>query len=110
MGMSRIWAPLMSRGVSAQRITNQNLAVSALAWSRERKVRAVQRLAQTLAGSLYLWIAEIDRRRPPLRLEIAGPLAYNPSVSPVGNRLVFQRNLRDYDIWRYRVGGLRSNR
>jgi Tol biopolymer transport system component len=57
----------------------------------------------------YLWRAGIDGRTAsataPQRLDIAGALAYAPSVSPAGNRLVFQRNLRDYDIWRYRVGG-----
>jgi hypothetical protein len=53
----------------------------------------------------YLWRAEIDGRRPPQRLEIAGPHAYFPSISPVGNRLVFQRSLTDFDIWRYRIGG-----
>ncbi len=89
---------------SALRITNQNVYMSGLTWSRDGK--SVIYSGSRLAGILpYLWRAEIDRRRPPQRLEIAGPHAESPSVSPVGNRLVFSRNLQDYDIWRYRAGG-----
>jgi Tol biopolymer transport system component len=58
-----------------------------------------------LVGQPYLWRAEIDRRQPPQRLEIAGPQALYPSVSPAGNRLAFTRRLLDNDIWRYHVGG-----
>jgi serine/threonine protein kinase/Tol biopolymer transport system component len=89
----------------ARRITNQNLGITGLTWSRDGK-------SLIYSGSLdsgdifYLWRAEIDRRRPPQRLEIAGPHAFGPSVSPVGNRLIFSRNLQDFDIWRHRVGGV----
>jgi Tol biopolymer transport system component/serine/threonine protein kinase len=87
----------------ARRITNQNFWLFGLTWSRDGK--SVIYSGSAFAGLLpYLWRAGIDGR-PPQRLEIAGPLARYPSVSPVGNRLVFQRNLLDYDIWRYRVGG-----
>jgi eukaryotic-like serine/threonine-protein kinase len=89
---------------SARRITNQNLTIFGLAWSREG--RSVIYSGSRSSGRLfYLWRAEIDGRRPPQRLEIAGPHASDPSVSPVGSRLVFSRNLGDSDIWRYRIGG-----
>jgi len=89
---------------SARRITNQNASSIGLAWSRDGK--SVIYSGSRYSGLLfYLWRAEIDGRRPPQRLEIAGPQAMFPSVSPVGNRLVFSRNLQDNDIWRYRVGG-----
>jgi Tol biopolymer transport system component len=87
---------------SARRITNQSFPILGLTWSGDGK-------SVTYSGGLsfrqYLWRAEIDRRRTPQRLDIAGPHADNPSVSSTGNRLVFSRNLIDLDIWRYRVGG-----
>jgi Tol biopolymer transport system component len=88
----------------ARRITGQNLTIFGLTWSRDGKsvIYSGSRIGVTFP---YLWRSEIEGRRPPQRLDIAGPFADSPSVSPVGNRLVFQRNLRDYDIWRYRVGG-----
>jgi len=88
----------------ARRITNQNFTIYGLAWGRDG--RSVIYSGSTVSGILpYLWRSEIDGRRPPQRLDIAGALATAPSASPVGNRLVFQRDLRDYDIWRYRDGG-----
>ncbi len=84
---------------SARRITNQNLAIYGLAWSRDGK-SVVYGGWGSSAASNHLWRAEIDGRRLPQRLEIAGPNAWGPSVSPVGNRLVFSRNLQDDDIWR----------
>jgi eukaryotic-like serine/threonine-protein kinase len=88
---------------SARHITNQNFSIFELTWSRDGK--SVIYSGSRVVGQPYLWRAEIDRRQPPQRLEIAGANAHYPSVSPVGNRLVFQRNLSDWDIWRYRVGG-----
>jgi len=89
---------------SARRITDQNFSIFALTWSRDG--RSVIYSGSRSSGILpYLWRAEIDRRQPPQRLEIAGPQASCPSVSPAGNRLVFSRYLQDFDIWRYRVGG-----
>jgi Tol biopolymer transport system component len=97
---------------SARRITNQDTSISGLTWSRDGKsvIYCVSILDgirnDTTGGRLpYLWRAEIDRRRPPQRLEIAGPYASFPSVSPVANRLLFQKNLQGVHIWRYRVGG-----
>jgi Tol biopolymer transport system component/tRNA A-37 threonylcarbamoyl transferase component Bud32 len=89
---------------SARRITHQNLIINGLTWSRDGRsvIYSGSRYSAILP---YLWRAEIDGRRPPQRLEIAGPQANYPSVSPAGNRLVFSRNLQDEDIWRYRVGG-----
>jgi eukaryotic-like serine/threonine-protein kinase len=89
---------------SARRITSQNAAITGLIWSRDG--RSVIYSGSSPVGFLaYLWRAGIDGGRPPQRLEIAGPNAWDPAVSPAGNRLVFSRSLHDYDIWRYRVGG-----
>jgi eukaryotic-like serine/threonine-protein kinase len=88
----------------ARRITEQNAAITGLTWSRDGK--ALIYSASLDSGNLfYLWRAEIDRRRPPQRLEIAGLHAFSPSVAPAGNRLAFSRRMQDDDIWRYRVGG-----
>jgi Tol biopolymer transport system component len=89
---------------SARRITSQNVAISGLTWSRDG--RSLIYSSTGLVGLLaYLWRVGIDRGLPPQRLEIAGPNAYYPAVSPADSRLVFSRSLQDYDIWRYRVGG-----
>ena len=89
---------------SARRITNQNVAIYGLTWSRDG--RSLIYSGSGRVGLLvYLWRVGIDGGPPPQRLEIAGPNALYPAVSPAGNRLVFSRYLEDYDIWRYRVGG-----
>jgi Tol biopolymer transport system component len=53
----------------------------------------------------YLWRVGSDRAEASQRLEIAGPRTGSPTVSPVENRLVFQQNLDDPDIWRYTAKG-----
>jgi eukaryotic-like serine/threonine-protein kinase len=86
-----------------RRITTQNAFFYGLTWSRDGK--SVIYSASLYSGIVsYLWRVNVDGRRPPERLEIAGRSATSPSVSPVGNRLVFSRDLKDWDIWRYRVG------
>jgi Tol biopolymer transport system component len=84
---------------SPRQITRQATIIYGLTWSRD-------------GGSLiysadppYLWRTGIDGRQPPQRLEIAGPQACCPSASPTASRLVFQRSLVDYDIWRYHMNG-----
>jgi Tol biopolymer transport system component len=86
-----------------RRITNQNALPSGLAWSRDGK--SVVYSASYYSGiAYYLWRVGVDGRRQPERLEIAGRNAISPSISPNGNRLVFSRNLQDWDIFRYHVG------
>ena len=86
-----------------QVITRQRAFITAVTWSRDGGSLIYS--ASQLAGMLpYLWQARADGRQAPQRLEIAGPMASFPSVSPTANRLVFTRLLRDYDIWRYRTG------
>jgi len=87
-----------------RRITNQNAFPSGVAWSHDGK-SVVYSASYYSAIVYYLWRVRVDGRRPPERLEIAGRNAMSPSISPTGNRLVFSRNLQDWDIWRYHVGG-----
>jgi Tol biopolymer transport system component len=96
-------AAYVQRG-SARRITEQNANITGLTWSRDGKDLIYSGSLES--GNLfYLWRAEIDRRQPPQRVEIAGLHALSPAVAPAGNRLAFSRRRQDDDIWRYRVGG-----
>ncbi len=88
---------------SARRITNQKGIIFGLSWSPDGK-SVIYSASINSAVLFYLWRVDANGRQAPQRLEIAGPQAMSPSVSPVGNRVVFARNLRDNDIWRYRVG------
>ena len=88
----------------SRRITNQSILIGGVTWSRDG-TSVIYGGSRNSASTFYLWRAEIDGRRPPQRLEIAGSQGGEPSVSPAGNRLVFSRNVADFDIWRYRVGG-----
>jgi Tol biopolymer transport system component/DNA-binding winged helix-turn-helix (wHTH) protein len=52
----------------------------------------------------YLWRVGVDADRPPDRIEIAGVNALFPSITAVGDRLVFTRFVDDTDIYRFEVG------
>lgn len=89
---------------SARRITQQGIFIGNPVWSRDGE--SVIYHGSPSAGMLpYLWRAGIHGRRPPQRIEIAAPNAVSPSIASTGNRLVFSRLLRDFDIWRYHVSG-----
>jgi Tol biopolymer transport system component/serine/threonine protein kinase len=87
-----------------RRITNHNAVLAGMSWTRDGK-SVVYSASMYSAVAFYLWRVGVDGRQPPERLEIAGRNATFPSASPTNNRLVFSRNLQDWDIWRYRVGG-----
>jgi Tol biopolymer transport system component/predicted Ser/Thr protein kinase len=89
---------------SPRQLTRQAARIFGLTWSRDGDSLVYS--ASTLTSlELYLWRTGIDGRRPPQRLEVAGPQAYFPSASPAVSRLAFQRLLRDTDIWRYHMNG-----
>ncbi len=89
---------------SPRRITRQEFFSAGLTWSRDGE-------SLVYSGSMggvrlpYLWQVGILGEQPPKRLELAGFLAYHPSIARAGNRLAFSRNLLNYDIWRYQLGG-----
>jgi len=86
------------RQITRQAATSNN----GLAWSRDGGSLIYS--ASNGPGVLpYLWRTGIDGRQPPQRLEIAGPEAYNPSACPTASRLVFERRLRNNNIWRYHM-------
>jgi Tol biopolymer transport system component len=87
---------------NARRITHESIVIFSLAWRHDEK-SLIYEGAPTLTTN-YLWQVGIHGRRPPERLEIAGPNAVSPSVASDDKRLVFSRRLENYDIWRYQVG------
>ena len=89
---------------SPRRITHQGLNPAGLAWSHDGESLVY---SGSLGGArlLYLWKVGIRGEQPPQRLDLAGAHASYPSIAPAGNRLAFSRELRNYDIWRYRPGG-----
>ncbi len=89
---------------SPRQIMRQGTAIWGLTWSRDGN-SLIYSASQTAGTIPYLWRTGINGRQPPLRLEIAGPGASDPAVSPSGNRLVFSRNNPDADIWRYHLSG-----
>lgn len=90
---------------SMRRVSHQGVDIYGLTWSRDG--RSVIYSASNVSGILtYLWRAGIDGRTAPERLEIAGPLAFSPSVSLTANRLVFHRRVENRDIWRYHGSGV----
>ncbi len=89
---------------SPRKVTNQGVFILALTWSRNGD-SLIYSATQTVGMVPYLWRVGADGRQPSQRLELPGPGAYAPTVSPVGNRLVFYRHIFDPDIWRYQVDG-----
>jgi Tol biopolymer transport system component/tRNA A-37 threonylcarbamoyl transferase component Bud32 len=87
---------------NARRITRESIVIFELAWRRDEQ-SLIYEGAPTLTTN-YLWQVGIQGRRPPERLEIAGPNAVSPSVALNDKRLVFSRRLENYDIWRYQAG------
>jgi Tol biopolymer transport system component/predicted Ser/Thr protein kinase len=89
---------------SPRRITQQGLFFAGLAWSRDGESLVY---SGSLGGTrlLYLWQMGFRDGQPPQRLDLAGFLAYHPSIARAGSRLAFSRDLRNYDIWRYQLGG-----
>ena len=92
------------RGSPRQLTRQQAATIYGLTWSRDggSVIYSASHVASVL---FYLWRMGIDGRQPPQRLEVAGPQASCPSVSPTAGRLVFSRSLSDYDVWRYRTNG-----
>ncbi len=85
-----------------RRITQQNLYIRGLTWMGD-DILYTGSLALGMMD--YLWRVGITRASTPERLETAGVYASFPAFSQVANRLVFSRGIRNFDIWRYIVGG-----
>ena len=106
--VQKLSAAFLPQGAPS-RVTSQRIAIFGLTWSPDGTTLIYN--GSHLAGALtYLWRVpigreSIGRQQPPIRLDLAGPLAYYPSISPGGRQVAFQRLIRDYDIWRYRIGG-----
>jgi Tol biopolymer transport system component len=98
-------SPTYASEGAARRITSQNAFISGVTWSHDQKA-LVYSASYYSALVFYLWRVGVGGQRPPERLEIAGRNAMAPVISPTGNRLAFSRNVQDWDIWRFRIGGV----
>ena len=87
---------------SVRRITFNATGMSGLAWSPDGN-SVIYSAAQT-GRRHYLWRVPV-RGGNTERIEAAGSDAYTPSVSQSRNRLMFSRHSRQFDIWRYKIGG-----
>ena len=85
-----------------QRITNQQIAVIGITWADDSLIYAGSMSTGLLP---YLWRASLRGNRSPERLELAGVNAFQPTATRTGDRLAFSRMTRNYDIWRYQMGG-----
>ena len=86
---------------SPRQVTRQAAEIYGISWSRDG--RSLTYSAAHTLHTPYLWRVDIDGQQAPQRLEVAGPMAFAPSVSPVANRLVFEKSVVDVDIWRWRA-------
>ncbi len=89
-----------------RRVTEQSIAlVNCVAWSSDGESLVFD---GTIGSNnlRYLWRLEVRGKASPQRIEVAGPRASQPSIAVRGNRLVFKAARSDYDIWRYRIGGV----
>ena len=86
---------------SPEQLTHQSMAIAGLAWSSDG--RSLIYSASPVGRTYYLWRLKIHKGQP-RQIDMVGRSAYWPSVASKGNRLVFSRLLRHFDIWRYQVG------
>jgi len=85
-----------------RRITNQQISPVGIAWDGDSLIYGGSMSTGILP---YLWRVSLRGNRAPERLELAGVNAIQPAVTRTGDRLAFSRSTRNYDIWRYQMGG-----
>jgi len=73
--------------------------VGGLAWSPDGKA-----LIFTDYRTLRLCRVPIGGNQPATPIELAGPQSFRPSTTASRDRLVFVRQLMDYDVYRFDVG------
>jgi Tol biopolymer transport system component len=83
-----------------RRLTRRPIFLSGgLAWTRDGKS-----LLFVEQGVHRLWRAAIEGTEPPTPIELAGLGAMHPAAAASRDRLVFVRQLWDYDVYRFEVG------
>jgi Tol biopolymer transport system component/predicted Ser/Thr protein kinase len=81
-----------------RRLTQDRLRISGLAWTADGKTIVYS----AASGSDRLYRLSVAGNQRPERIELAGLGAAHPTISR--DRLAFSRDLRDVDIWRFRLG------
>jgi Tol biopolymer transport system component len=76
--------------------------LAGLAWAADG--RALVYSAGTTVNDYFLWRVDVAGGEAK-RVEIASQGAVSPAVALKGNRLAFDRQMTDQDIWRVEVGG-----
>jgi len=85
-----------------QRITNQQIFPIGITWAGDSLIYAGSMSTGLLP---YLWRVPLRGNRAPERLEVAGVNAFHPAATGTVDRLAFSKMTRNYDIWRYQMGG-----
>jgi Tol biopolymer transport system component/tRNA A-37 threonylcarbamoyl transferase component Bud32 len=85
-----------------RRLTRQaTLGMGFLAWTRDGASVVYEALSPTLS---YLWRVAVDGTRPAERIEIAGFGASAPTIALSRDRLAFERDSVDTDVYRFQAG------
>jgi len=83
-----------------RRVTRQHFSISGIAWAGNSLIYGASPSWATL---FHLGRVGLHGGNPPERLDLAGLFA-SPTVAPTANRLAFQREPHNWDIWRYQPG------
>jgi Tol biopolymer transport system component/DNA-binding winged helix-turn-helix (wHTH) protein len=83
-------------GGEARRITFDKTAILGCAWSEDGQSVVI---ASTRGGASSLWRVPISGDAPE-RVSGAGPLAFDPAISPQGNKLAYRAGAMHTNIWR----------
>lgn len=88
-----------------KRITTQKLpGIPGIAWARDGQ--SIVYSSPVARYITYLWRVDLNGRRPPERIELAGLNAFAPGTArSSSDRLVFSRYSGDADIYRLRADG-----
>jgi len=84
----------------ARRLTETNSIVTGIAWTPDGRSLIYGSEAGYIA---FLWRVSVGGT-PPERVDAAGELATNPSMSSRGNLLAYERNNANPELWKFEVG------
>jgi Tol biopolymer transport system component/DNA-binding winged helix-turn-helix (wHTH) protein len=77
------------------------LGADRISWMRDGRSLVYGTLVSFIP---YIWRVETDGRQAPQRLDVPGLGAWRPSVSLVGNRLIYSKGLTNLTVRRFEAG------